>query len=305
MDINKLNYEAFAIDYLEGNLTADQKILFEAFMEAHPEVKDEMDAYLSAPLLSENEDLAYERKASSKKSESRPMWIWGTVLLALLMGWMLTTLDPDGQPTMEDSTSQVSPTPHKATTHQVDIQDQGQLVKQPTITEKIKEKSTEEQPAKMQVKTTESNPVPPTTPTSVQNTERQESRQEPLPMAAAPTPSALDPDVTSPLAPADRRVQPEMQPEVAQLDEQTTDLSPLELLPSLAHQGLDEEPRVVEMSVVYNRTDKQKKRAGWKKLLLPANYKNINLADAITTLDLKSAVEDARQSMVPELLITK
>lgn len=43
MSINTSNYEAFILDYLEGQLTADQKAALFSFLDAHPELAAEFD----------------------------------------------------------------------------------------------------------------------------------------------------------------------------------------------------------------------------------------------------------------------
>lgn len=43
MSINKSNYEAFILDYLEGQLSADQKAALFSFLDAHPELAAEFD----------------------------------------------------------------------------------------------------------------------------------------------------------------------------------------------------------------------------------------------------------------------
>ncbi len=42
MKINQLNYEAFAIDYLEGNLSDEDQLVMEEFLRSHPKIKEEI-----------------------------------------------------------------------------------------------------------------------------------------------------------------------------------------------------------------------------------------------------------------------
>ncbi len=65
MNINKNNYEAFFLDYYEGNLTPNEVAELLLFIEQHPEVKDEFESYENITL--ENIELQFENKADLKK----------------------------------------------------------------------------------------------------------------------------------------------------------------------------------------------------------------------------------------------
>lgn len=65
MRINLNNYEAFFLDYKEGTLGAAQLWELFAFLELHPELKEELDAFEEVVL---EEDLVFENKESLKKT---------------------------------------------------------------------------------------------------------------------------------------------------------------------------------------------------------------------------------------------
>lgn len=65
--ININNYEIFAIDYIEGNLSTDDKIAFEEFLKYNPEIKAEIDD-LADFNIDQQEDISFEKKYKLKKS---------------------------------------------------------------------------------------------------------------------------------------------------------------------------------------------------------------------------------------------
>ena len=59
MKINKLNYETYVIDYLEGTLCAADRAAFESYLLEHPEVNEEIADYLAAPIIDEDIPVSY------------------------------------------------------------------------------------------------------------------------------------------------------------------------------------------------------------------------------------------------------
>jgi flagellar biosynthesis GTPase FlhF len=88
MKITKLNYELYIIDYLEGTLDASVRTEFDSFMNQHPEVKLEIESYLEAPVMIEDEKVIMENKHTLKKgvTKSRVGWITALLLLPLACG---------------------------------------------------------------------------------------------------------------------------------------------------------------------------------------------------------------------------
>ena len=66
MDINKNNYEAFFLDYHEGNLTPQQVADLFLFIEKHPELKEEFENFESIT-LDDVSSIKFENKSSLKK----------------------------------------------------------------------------------------------------------------------------------------------------------------------------------------------------------------------------------------------
>lgn len=66
-EINLHNYEAIAIDYLEGNLSDKEHTAFLLFLEQHPQIREELDG-ISEITIPIDESYYYE-KASLKKQE--------------------------------------------------------------------------------------------------------------------------------------------------------------------------------------------------------------------------------------------
>lgn len=67
--INTANYEAYLLDYLEGNLSREDQMLLLAFLEDHPDLKEEFDSVASIilPLASPSED-TFTGKSELKKA---------------------------------------------------------------------------------------------------------------------------------------------------------------------------------------------------------------------------------------------
>lgn len=72
--ITQHNYEAFALDYLENRLNPTDRQAFEAFLEAHPRIKEELSCWGEIQTL-EFEGYPYDEKTALKKEalESEPI----------------------------------------------------------------------------------------------------------------------------------------------------------------------------------------------------------------------------------------
>lgn len=66
MNINKHNYEAFFLDYHEGNLSPQQVAELLLFVEQHPELKEEFESFENIS-LTEFSNISFENKAELKK----------------------------------------------------------------------------------------------------------------------------------------------------------------------------------------------------------------------------------------------
>ncbi len=74
MTINKFNYEAFALDYLEGNLSPEMVEEMELFLKTHPAIESELSGMMEFVTLKPDVSIVYEEKESLLKSE-RVVWL--------------------------------------------------------------------------------------------------------------------------------------------------------------------------------------------------------------------------------------
>ena len=66
MSINKTNYEAFFLDYHEGNLSPQQVADLLLFVEQHPELKEEFESFENF-VLEDLSSIEFENKSNLKK----------------------------------------------------------------------------------------------------------------------------------------------------------------------------------------------------------------------------------------------
>lgn len=67
MEINRKNYEQFAIDYIENNLNSEVLLEFEKFLQQNPDIKAEI-SELQNSFISEKQNIIYDEKFMLKKS---------------------------------------------------------------------------------------------------------------------------------------------------------------------------------------------------------------------------------------------
>jgi tellurite resistance protein len=68
MTIDRENYGQYIIDYYDGNLSPEEKAELLLFLEQHPDLQEEFNAFASAPLL-KKETIRFPLKASLKQPE--------------------------------------------------------------------------------------------------------------------------------------------------------------------------------------------------------------------------------------------
>lgn len=93
MTINKFNYEAFALDYLEGNLSPEMVEEMELFLKTHPAIESELSGMMEFVTLEADETIVYEQKESLLKPE-RIFWLqkrWIRPLMAAASVILLLT----------------------------------------------------------------------------------------------------------------------------------------------------------------------------------------------------------------------
>lgn len=81
-EINRTNYEAYFIDYLEGNLDEGMIDSFIAFLKENPDLKQELDLY--EPISLEPEKVAFNKKAELYKSNFDNEEAFDNAAIALL-----------------------------------------------------------------------------------------------------------------------------------------------------------------------------------------------------------------------------
>ncbi len=103
MSINKINYEQFAMDYLEGNLNGQQLRDMEQFLERHPDIKKELEE-MELFYLEADEDIVFDQKESLIKetepeaiivSGYRKWWLMSSIAVFLIFAITLFMLNMD------------------------------------------------------------------------------------------------------------------------------------------------------------------------------------------------------------------
>jgi len=85
MKINKVNYENFVIDYLEGSLSPDLKAEFDSFLQVNPKVYEEIKLYLSAPVLAEPNETVFAEKDLLKRRVISYRWLGSLAAAAAVL----------------------------------------------------------------------------------------------------------------------------------------------------------------------------------------------------------------------------
>ena len=93
MTINKFNYEVYALDYLEGNLSVEMTKEMEHFLQSNPAIEAELSGMMEMVVLSPDTSIVYTKKADLLKQEKvvflNRKWIRPLIAaasLALLIG---------------------------------------------------------------------------------------------------------------------------------------------------------------------------------------------------------------------------
>jgi len=74
MTINKFNYEAFALDYLEGKLSLELTEEMERFLATHPAIESELSGMMEVVYLEPDTSIFFEDKAALLKEE-KVVWL--------------------------------------------------------------------------------------------------------------------------------------------------------------------------------------------------------------------------------------
>jgi cytoskeletal protein RodZ len=90
MQINKNNYELFAIDYIEGKLTGDALRQMQRFLAENPDIKAEFEG-LNLMVLPKTENVSFNKKNVLLQPETKSLWRWifPTMSIVLFVGLIL------------------------------------------------------------------------------------------------------------------------------------------------------------------------------------------------------------------------
>lgn len=69
MNINRENYEMFFLDYFEGAISEEAKVLLFAFLDQNPDLKEEFYGFENISLTDTSENITYDFKESLKKQD--------------------------------------------------------------------------------------------------------------------------------------------------------------------------------------------------------------------------------------------
>ncbi len=114
MTINKFNYEAFALDYLEGTLSPELVEEMELFLKTHPAIESELSGMMELVTLEADTSIVYEAKADLLKRE-RVIWLqkrwirplmmaasFALLLMTYFMGYQAGVTNGEGQIVVEN-----------------------------------------------------------------------------------------------------------------------------------------------------------------------------------------------------------
>ena len=122
MKINKLNYEAFALEYLEGTLSLETAEAMEQFLLQHPDIKAELEEMRDFPVLIPKQ-IPFDNKSQLLKQPARDKILWlnplrwsvaASILLAVMFLFFSKTRPID--PIIATATSDeiIDSTPNKS-----------------------------------------------------------------------------------------------------------------------------------------------------------------------------------------------
>ena len=123
MKINRLNYEKYLVDYVDGTLDDRSRVEVNNFIHSNPDIEKELNFYTNAVIL-EPVDIIYEEKSSVyKKPNYRIILLPLLVIVSLILGIILFKSTPETliqqAEISEQKTSQVKP---KKNTNNITIQ---------------------------------------------------------------------------------------------------------------------------------------------------------------------------------------
>jgi len=334
MKINKLNYEAFAIDYLEGTLSADDRKAFDAFVREHPEVKAELDDYLAGPIIEDLGSEGFERKADLKRKGGMNK---GVVLLVLLLIGIFviglrigSNIENNSLPTKNSPVDKFKTETLKQELNNNSTQNADQIFLAVDSTPDKESESTAELTRSLDKKEQKSSIEKDDRGIAyhAENNTRSSKSQPPALKTDAEASQQATRFVSEPDH-NDNKVVTNVRPYAnttmstpATLAKPPTEtiklLESIETLASIneghlivaseSKQGPITEnisPRL-ESEIAYEAAETiTKKKSRWLKILVPQSFKDVELENTIAISNLRSAVNEIEEAIVPEILITK
>ena len=320
MDINKLNYEAYVIDYIEGQMNAEDKAAFDAFLRANPMIKEEIEDYLESPKISEDTDVIYERKDQSRKRRSL-LLPWLSIILVGIIGITYFAIqNPNSsdnklehsqskkeynhikqqkinQPELEHSQSEKL---HQSNSKSdKEYQNLPPMANQENILDTKKNNGVYQQANNIlkskkniiqKTKTTAEIIVNSTESIATRSTHNTNNSSPASKVISNPAVASVDSKETTITKPLITREPIENIASIQKLDQKGLYL-------------LAEKNRRIEMIVSVNKKDR--KSSNWKNLFIPQSYEDIKISNSFAPENLKSAVREVKEAFIPESLITK
>lgn len=295
MKINKLNYEAYIIDYLEDQLSAVDRIEFEKYIQMHPDVKTEIDEYLQAPIYTEDLSMSYNNKERNKKKRRGFFWLILGLLSLLTLSLILFVLWSRDSSALNNTIAEKenrSQQEYVIETKKLITEPIAEIEKQEENENLLKEtKQTKKQVlalAESKISLVKNSISKPSQPRN-DNTELI-ANQDPI-FTTASTEYIPNND------PKKNVIRNKLKPR--------EELVKISIIPALEQNDVFNRTRLIEMVVVNKKTTK-KKKAGLKKLFVPQSYDDIDFKEAFVSHNLKSAAKDIdKKNIVPGQFIKR
>lgn len=310
MKINKLNYEAFMIDYIEGTLSLEDRAMMDLFLSYHPDLKAEINQYLEAPRLVEDVELVFTEKAKYLK---RTQHIWSiiaitiTILLSALLFWSYINskkvIPIDGLTPIKTVLPMANNQP---------IAQQQEWVQEALTTSGKKEKVISEklsEPPVIELATIDKGKLNRMTEDELMSFSTSSStiREKPNRVDNRIAPNHIESMLKSAesiiLANAAERP----------LRQYIDEVEPIEILalkdiipytPTVQITRLITEP-ILNIEVPEAIVQQEPKSKKWWNLLVPQSYKDVDLRVVVTSATIKSSIEDTYESALPFQSITR
>jgi len=302
MKINKLNYEAFVIDYVEGNLSADDKTAVDTFLNLHPEIREELTDYLEAPILIEDDNITFDKKEEllrpvSKKLLLSLLFLGLLISVGVILNQFSSSSSAIDSPNYEvpESSEDKSYLPLAEVKAQpVDFQELEKTTNNSAVSQKVKS-SNKAPDSKKQ--TTSTNLV-----ASTKNSISKIIPSKALAVQTIPKTSKIQNTVV------DQSLltkNPESQ------KEEISSLASAPLIPTLTKDAIASTAQTQLLSqtkvmvIVIDQTQENNENKKWWSVIAPQAYENTNLRQALSSISLKSAARQTDLSILPQRLITK